>query len=75
MANGEWPHQGACAVSNRTIPLGSKIKVLGRVYIVKDRTARWVHKKHGFTVDIYEPNLKKCLKFGRKKLLIKIFYS
>ena len=56
MANGEYPHIGAVAVSDRTIPLGTKINIDGVWYEVKDRTAKWVHEKFGFTVDIFSHN-------------------
>lgn len=72
MANGEWPHQGACATSDYKIKFGTKVIILGKIYVVKDRTAKWVHKKYGLTFDIYEPSLQKCLTFGRKKLKVKL---
>lgn len=54
MANGEWPHIGAVATSDRTIPFGTKVLIDGMTYIVKDRTAYWVHDKFDVpTIDIY----------------------
>ena len=47
MANGEYPHIGAVATSDRSIPFGTKILVDGEEYVVKDRTAKWVHDRQG----------------------------
>jgi len=67
MANGEYPHIGAVAVSDRSIPLGTVLEINGTEYVVKDRTAKWVHEKNGLTVDIYsEENNKEMLEFGRQ---------
>ena len=75
MANGEYPHIGAVAISDRSIPLGTVVIIDGVKYIVKDRTAKWVHEKFGLTIDIYtEESVNDMLKFGRQKkdVLIKI---
>lgn len=55
MANGEWPHEGACATSDRTIPFGTEIEIVGYgTCIVKDRTANWVNYKFDLpTIDLY----------------------
>lgn len=67
MANGEYPHVGAVAVSDRSIPLGTIVLIDGKEYVVKDRTAKWVHEKNGLTVDIYsEESNKDMLEFGRQ---------
>lgn len=71
MANGEMPHVGAVAVSDRTIPIGTIIKVEDKEYIVKDRTAKWIHEKHGLTIDIYSNETNnEMMEFGRKKLTV-----
>lgn len=73
MANGEHPHLGAVAVSDRTIPFGTKIIINNKEYIVKDRTAKWIHEQKGFTVDIYsEETHEEMLRFGRQVALIEI---
>ena len=57
MANGEWPHIGAVATSDRSIPLGTKVMIGTQKYVVKDRTAQWVHEKFSLpTIDIYSEN-------------------
>ncbi|MDE2439273.1 MAG: hypothetical protein KGN01_07840 [Patescibacteria group bacterium] len=53
MSNGQYPYVGAVATSDRTIPLGSKVEIAGRDYTVADRTAKWIGKKRGDTIDIY----------------------
>lgn len=73
MANGEYPYEGAVAVSDYRIPLGTRIEVFGKRYVVKDHTAKWVQKKRGFTIDIYsKESEEKMLAFGRKPANIKI---
>ena len=54
MANGEWPHVGAVATSDRTIPFGTRVIIEGKTYVVKDRTAVWVAKEFPLpTFDMY----------------------
>lgn len=73
MANGEYPHEGAVASSDRSIPLGTKVLIDGKEYTVKDRTAKWVHEQRGFTIDIYsEETNQEMLNFGRKEAKIAI---
>lgn len=68
MANGEQPHVGAVAVSDRAIPLGTKVVIDSVEYVVKDRTAKWVHERNGLTVDIYsEETNEKMLEFGKQR--------
>lgn len=76
MANGEYPYEGAVAVSDYRIPLGTKIEVFGKRYVVKDHTAKWIQKKRGFTVDIYSKDSKaQMLEFGRQQAIIKIIHG
>lgn len=71
MANGEMPYDGAVAVSDRTIPFGTVVEVDNKTYVVKDRTAKWIHDRHGLTVDIYsEETNDEMLEFGRKTLQV-----
>jgi|SRR3990167_1539696 len=59
MANGEWPHIGAVATSDRTIPFGTRVLIGGEEYVVKDRTALWVSEKFNYsTFDIYSDDPK-----------------
>ena len=67
MANGEYPYIGAVAISDRSIPLGSKVVIDDVKYDVKDYTSLWVWEKFGLTVDIYsEESENEMLKFGRR---------
>ena len=71
MANGEWPHIGAIATSDRSIPFGTQVVINGKTYEVKDRTALWVHTKHGLTFDIYsEDSINEMLKFGDPEIAV-----
>lgn len=71
MANGEYPHHGACATSDYSVPLGSIAYIDGERYIIKDRTALWIQPKFGFTLDIYsEESVESMLKFGRKNRVV-----
>mgnify|MGYP001599707856 FL=1 len=73
MANGDMPFVGAVALSDRSIPLGTRIILSGKEYVVKDRTAKWVHDKFGLTVDIYSNETEKeMLEYGRRNRIIKI---
>lgn len=76
MANGELPHEGACATSDRTIPFGTVIKIDGVGWcIVKDRTAKWVHKL-GNTVDLYSNQTEQeMLEWGSRFKNVKIVYN
>lgn len=64
MANGEWVYSGAVAVSDRTIPMGTKVRIGKDEYTVSDKTAIWVHDKFGLTIDIWQPS---CDGFGTYK--------
>ena len=70
-ASGKTPQVGFVAVSDRSIPFGTKIIVEGRIYSVEDRTAMWVGEKHGFTVDIFsEETEQEMLNWGARELEI-----
>lgn len=72
MANGDYVHPGAVAVSDRSIHLNSKIYVEGYgEMVVADRTALWVWEKYGMTIDIWMTE-EECKEFGLKKLTYKI---
>jgi 3D (Asp-Asp-Asp) domain-containing protein len=65
MANNEYPHIGAVAVSDYSIPLGTKILIDGQEYTIKDRTAKWIHNRFGLTIDIYsEETEQEMLEWG-----------
>ena len=67
------PKNGMVAVSNRAIPFGTKIEIDGKVYVVEDRTAKWVDKKFKYsTIDIFQEE--GCDNFeGNKNKLVKIY--
>lgn len=56
MANGEKVHYGAVACN--FLPLGTKIRIDGEVYTVKDRCG------HSDRIDIYMNSLDECYQFG-----------
>ena len=70
-ASGEITLPGIVATSDRTIKMGTKVYIqdLG-ILEIKDKTAKWIQPKYGFTLDVW---LKDCNKyFGVKKLTYKI---
>ncbi len=72
MANTKPPKDGWVATSDRKIPFNTKVEVRGKEYLVGDRTAKWVHEKHGLTIDIFMQE--GCdMTFGAKRELIKIY--
>lgn len=66
MANGEYPHIGAVAADD--LPLGTKIKINGKVYVVKDRFGG------GYTnrLDIYMSTHQEAINFGRQYLEVEV---
>ena len=71
MANGEQTFIGAVATSDRSIPMNTLVFIQGYgIMKISDKTAKWVHEKHGLTFDIYDPNCSK--KFGVKRLKYEI---
>lgn len=69
MAGGKQTYKGAVAVSDRSIPMGTKIYLqdFGEM-TVEDKTAKWVHTKFDLpTIDVWMTE-KECKEFGLKKL-------
>ena len=68
-ASGKTPEVGMCATSDRTIPFGTVIEIVGYgTCVVEDRTALFIHDR-GFTIDLYsEESNADMLKWGVKKL-------
>lgn len=66
MANGEYPHVGAVAADD--LPLGTKIRINGKVYVVKDRFGG------GYTnrLDIYMDSHQEAINFGRQYLEVEV---
>ena len=65
MANGEHVHVGA--VANNLLPLGTRVRIGGNEYVVKDRTGL-----HDYVFDIYMETLEECNQFGRQYMDVEI---
>jgi 3D (Asp-Asp-Asp) domain-containing protein len=63
MANGQQVFDGA--VANNYYPFGTRVIIGGRTYVVSDRMNRRYGKNY---FDIYFPDYRECVNFGRKKL-------
>lgn len=64
MANGEKVHVGA--VASYDLPLGTKVRINGNIYTVKDRCGI------PNTIDIYMNSKQECLSFGKKYMEVEI---
>lgn len=66
MANGEYPYVGA--VASDDLPLGTKVRVNGQEYVVKDRFGG------GYTdrLDIFMDTYNEAIEFGRQWLNVEI---
>lgn len=64
MANGEKVHVGA--VASYDLPLGTKIRINGVVYTVKDRCGI------PNTIDIYMNSKQECMRFGKRYMNVEI---
>ena len=64
MANGEKAHVGA--VASYELPLGTKVRINGVVYTVKDRCGI------PNTIDIYMNSKQECMRFGKKYMEVEI---
>lgn len=72
-ASGEWTHRHVVAADPDILPIGSRIKVkrAGRYsgeYVVADTGA----KIQGRRLDIYMPSAAECLKFGSRKVRVRV---
>jgi 3D (Asp-Asp-Asp) domain-containing protein len=66
MANGEVVHIGA--VANNQYPLGTKVLIGGKNYVVKDRTA----KRYSYRWDIFVDDYETAINFGLKSLTVEV---
>lgn len=66
MANGEYPHEGAIAADD--LPIGTKVRINGRIYTVKDRFGGGYSGR----IDIYMDSYQKAINFGRQYLTVEI---
>ena len=66
MANGEYPYVGA--VASDDLPIGTKVRVNGQEYVVKDRFGG------GYTdrLDIFMDTYYEAIEFGRQWLNVEI---
>ena len=64
MANGEKVHVGA--VASYDLPLGTKVRINGNIYTVKDRCGI------PNTIDIYMNSKQECMRFGKKYMEVEI---
>ena len=68
MANGDYPYVGAAACP-RSIPLGTRIKILDIPFLCADRT----NLKYNGRYDLFSQGTKaQMLKFGKQKLEVEI---
>lgn len=69
MAGGKKTYKGAVAVSDRSIPMGTKIYLEGfGIMTIEDKTALWVHTKFKLpTIDVWMTE-EECKSFGLKQL-------
>lgn len=64
MANGEKVHVGA--VASYDLPLGTKVRINGNIYTVKDRCGI------PNTIDIYMNSKQECVSFGKRYMQVEI---
>lgn len=65
MANGEQVHVGA--VANNLLPLGTRVRIDGQVYTVKDRTGLGQ-----YVFDIYTDSHDHAIKYGRQYRTVEV---
>ena len=72
-ASGEWTHRHVVAADPDILPIGTRVKIkrAGRYsgeYVVADTGA----KIQGRRLDLYMPNTHECMKFGAKKVRVRV---
>ena len=66
MANGEYPYEGV--VASDDLPLGTKVRINGQIYVVKDRFGGgYTHR-----IDIYMDSYEKAVSFGRRTMTVDV---
>lgn len=68
-ATGVYPAEGMIAVDPRVIPLGTKVYVEGYGYAIAADTGGAIKGK---IIDVFFPNLRTCLEWGRRSVKIHI---
>ena len=72
-ANGKMPRVGiTCASSDRTIPLGSKLVMDGKTFIIEDRTNKRFDIKNHQRFDLFFPNKKDAIEWGKQTKCVKL---
>lgn len=71
MANGEYPHVGACAVDNSLHKFGTKFDIPGYGKAVAKDTGGGVCGKH---LDVFFNSEDECISWGAKKLKVRVYY-
>lgn len=78
-ANGRPPVEGKTVACPRSLPLGTRVTVMGSnwmgEYVCEDRTAKWIEAKYGPTFDIFMNDQGAALEFGRQTLEVTIMYE
>jgi len=70
-ASGEQLIPGVSVAAPASLVFGTSIEIDGLgEYIVHDRMAQWVIKKHGNTIDLYMEDHKEALEFGVRILTV-----
>ena len=71
-ASGKPTRRGIIAADTRILPLGTKVKIehptVGGTYIVADTGSAIINRR----IDIWMPNRKDAINFGRQKVKLKI---
>lgn len=65
MANGEQVHEGA--VANNLLPFGTRVRIDGQVYTVKDRTGLGQ-----YVFDIYTDSYDHAIQYGRQYRTVEV---
>ena len=65
MANGEQVHVGA--VANNLLPFGTRVRIDGQVYTVKDRTGMGQ-----YVFDIYTDSYDRAIQYGRQYRTVEV---
>ena len=68
-ATGIYPREGLIAVDPRVIPLGTEVYIEGYGYAIAADTGGAIK---GNKIDVFYPDLQKCLQWGRRKVTLHI---
>ena len=71
MANGEKAHIGA--VASNFLPLGTKLKIAGEIYTVKDRHSKQLEDRIDIFMGYGQDSYDKAINYGKQLKTIKIY--